>query len=101
MSKLAALRSAAFEVPADRHVEVTVVSNACPPMVSRRTRELGRPVRILKILGLRSDEGADRNKRPAFRTASRPAGHGRSPRTSRPVVQRTAAGRRPPLRCAP
>ncbi|MCF2435926.1 hypothetical protein LV779_21930 [Streptomyces thinghirensis] len=37
-------------------------------MVSRLTRELGRPVRILKVLGLRSDEGADRKKRPAFRT---------------------------------
>ncbi len=45
-----------------------VVSSAWTPMVSRLTRELGRPVRILKVLGLRSDEGADRKKRPAFRT---------------------------------
>ncbi|MFJ3213888.1 adenine nucleotide alpha hydrolase family protein [Streptomyces flaveolus] len=108
VSELAALQSAAFGVPADRHVEVTrtlpgpdgtrmphsllteiaaygrfprkgspycrkaakegVVSSAWTPMVSRLTRELGRPVRILKVLGLRSDEGADRKKRPAFRT---------------------------------
>ncbi|MEU3901656.1 phosphoadenosine phosphosulfate reductase [Streptomyces sp. NPDC045251] len=46
-----------------------VVSSAWTPMVSRRSRELGRPLRILKVLGLRSDEGADRKKRPAFRTA--------------------------------
>jgi hypothetical protein len=45
-----------------------VVSSAWTPMVSRRTRELGPPVRILKIMGLRSDEGADRRKRPALRT---------------------------------
>ncbi|MDT0612280.1 hypothetical protein [Streptomyces lancefieldiae] len=85
VSELAALQSAAFGVPADRHVEVTrtlpgpdgtrmphsllteiaaygrfprkgspycrkadkesVVSSAWTPMVSRRTRELGRPVR--------------------------------------------------------
>ncbi|WP_259446188.1 phosphoadenosine phosphosulfate reductase [Streptomyces geysiriensis] len=108
VSELAALQSAAFGVPADRHVEVTrtlpgpdgtrmphsllteiaaygrfprsgspycrkaakegVVSSAWTPMVSRRSRELGRPLRILKVLGLRSDEGADRKKRPAFRT---------------------------------
>ncbi|MFD0033827.1 hypothetical protein ACWGDS_16535 [Streptomyces sp. NPDC055059] len=30
-------------------------------------RELARPVRILKAMGLRSDEGADRKKRPPFR----------------------------------
>ncbi|MFM9499748.1 phosphoadenosine phosphosulfate reductase [Streptomyces galilaeus] len=108
VSELAALQSAAFGVPADRHVEVTrtmpgpdgtrmphsllteiaaygrfprmgspycrkaakesVVSSAWTPMVSRLKRELGRPVRILKVMGLRSDEGPDRKKRPAFRT---------------------------------
>ncbi|MFI2415170.1 hypothetical protein [Streptomyces sp. NPDC018947] len=96
VSELAALQSAAFGVPADRHVGVTrtmpgpdgtrmphsllteiaaygrfprmgspycrkaakegVVSSTWTPMVSRLTRELGRPVRILKVLGLRSDE---------------------------------------------
>ncbi|NUK21659.1 phosphoadenosine phosphosulfate reductase [Streptomyces lunaelactis] len=108
VSELAALQSAAFGVPADRHIEVTrtmpgpdgirvphsllteiaaygrfprmgspfcrksakesVVSSAWTPMVSRLKRELGRPVRILKVMGLRSDEGPDRKKRPAFRT---------------------------------
>ncbi|MFD9464261.1 phosphoadenosine phosphosulfate reductase [Streptomyces sp. NPDC060027] len=101
VSELAALQSAAFGVPADRHVKVTrtlpapdgtrmphslltenaaygrfprmgsakesVVSAAWTPMVTRLKRELGRPVRILKVLGLRSDEGADRKKRPVFR----------------------------------
>lgn len=46
----------------------SVVSSAWTPVVSRLKRELGRPVRILKVMGLRSDEGADRKKRPAFRT---------------------------------
>jgi hypothetical protein len=46
----------------------SVVSSAWTPMVSRLKRELGCPVRILKVMGLRSDEGADRKKRPAFRT---------------------------------
>ncbi|MFE9769774.1 phosphoadenosine phosphosulfate reductase [Streptomyces sp. NPDC005808] len=108
VSELAALQSAAFGIPADRHVEVTrtlpspdgtrmphsllteiaaygrfprmgspycrkaakesVVSAAWTPMVTRMKRELGRPVRILKVMGLRSDEGPDRKKRPAFRT---------------------------------
>ncbi|MFF1517068.1 phosphoadenosine phosphosulfate reductase [Streptomyces sp. NPDC058305] len=107
VSELAALQSAAFGIPADRHVEVTrtlpapdgtrmphnlltemaaygrfprmgspycrkaakesVVSAAWTPMVTRLKRELGRPVRILKVMGLRSDEGPDRKKRPAFR----------------------------------
>ncbi|MFI9040929.1 phosphoadenosine phosphosulfate reductase [Streptomyces sp. NPDC053726] len=44
-----------------------VVSSAWTPMVRRLRRELGRPVRILKVMGLRSDEGADRRKRAAFR----------------------------------
>ncbi|MET8291490.1 phosphoadenosine phosphosulfate reductase [Streptomyces sp. NPDC005132] len=108
VSELAALQSAAFGIPADRHIEVTrtlpapggtrmvhsllteiaaygrfprmgspycrkaakesVVSAAWTPMVTRMKRELGRPVRILKVMGLRSDEGPDRRKRPAFRT---------------------------------
>ncbi|MDQ1051780.1 phosphoadenosine phosphosulfate reductase [Streptomyces sp. V4I2] len=46
----------------------SVVSSAWTPIVSRLKRELGRPVRILKVMGLRSDEGPDRKKRPAFRT---------------------------------
>ncbi|MGW2563413.1 phosphoadenosine phosphosulfate reductase [Streptomyces sp. NPDC001514] len=108
VSELAALQSAVFGVPADRHLEVTrtmpgpggtrmphsllteiaaygrfprmgspycrksakesVVSTAWTPIVSRLKRELGRPVRILKVMGLRSDEGPDRKKRAAFRT---------------------------------
>ncbi|MFE3268901.1 phosphoadenosine phosphosulfate reductase [Streptomyces sp. NPDC059215] len=46
----------------------SVVSAAWTPLVTRMKRELGRPVRILKVMGLRSDEGPDRKKRPAFRT---------------------------------
>ncbi|MCX5251931.1 phosphoadenosine phosphosulfate reductase [Streptomyces sp. NBC_00201] len=46
----------------------SVVSAAWTPFVDRLKRELGRPVRILKVMGLRSDEGPDRKKRPAFRT---------------------------------
>ncbi|MFF5583063.1 hypothetical protein [Streptomyces hygroscopicus] len=97
VSELAAMQSAAFGVPTDRHIEVTrtmpgpdgtpmprsllteiaaygrfprmgspycrkyakegVVSSAWTPMVNRLKRELGRPVRILKVMGLRSDEG--------------------------------------------
>ncbi|WP_369383284.1 phosphoadenosine phosphosulfate reductase [Streptomyces sp. cg36] len=108
VSELAALRSAAFGVPPERHIEVTrtlpgpdgtrmphsllteiaaygrfprmgspycrkaakesVVSSAWTPIVRRLGRELGRPVRILKVMGLRSDEGTERRKRPAFRT---------------------------------
>ncbi|MFF9171843.1 MULTISPECIES: phosphoadenosine phosphosulfate reductase [unclassified Streptomyces] len=108
VSELAALQSAAFGVPADRHLEVTrtipgpdgtriphsllteiaaygrfprmgspycrksakesVVSSAWTPIVNRLKRELGRPVRILKVMGLRSDEGPDRKMRAAFRT---------------------------------
>ncbi|MGW2557110.1 hypothetical protein [Streptomyces sp. NPDC001635] len=108
VSELAALQSAAFGVPADRHMEVTrtmpgpdgtrmphsllteiaaygrfprmgspycrksakesVVSSAWTPIVDRLKRELGHPVRILKVMGLRSDEGPDRVKRAAFRT---------------------------------
>ncbi|MET9913475.1 hypothetical protein ABZZ74_43110 [Streptomyces sp. NPDC006476] len=108
VSELAAMQSAAFGVPPDRHVEVTrtmpgpdgtsmprsllteiaaygrlprmgspyccryakegVVSSAWTPMVNQLKRELGRPVRILTVMGLRSDEGADREKRPPFRT---------------------------------
>ncbi|WP_233415873.1 phosphoadenosine phosphosulfate reductase [Streptomyces sp. N35] len=108
VSELAALQSAPFDVPADRHIEVArtmpgpngtliprsllteiaaygrfprmgspycrkyakegVVSAAWTPLVTRLSRDLGRPVRILKVMGLRSDEGADRRKRPPFRT---------------------------------
>ncbi|MFF2386987.1 phosphoadenosine phosphosulfate reductase [Streptomyces sp. NPDC058108] len=46
----------------------SVVSAAWTPLVTRMKRELGRPVRILKVMGLRSDEAPDRKKRPAFRT---------------------------------
>ncbi|MFJ1839971.1 phosphoadenosine phosphosulfate reductase [Streptomyces sp. NPDC088175] len=45
----------------------TVVSSAWTPTVRRLRNELGRPVRILKVMGLRSDEGPDRRKRAAFR----------------------------------
>lgn len=108
VSELAALQSAAFGVPADRHLEVTrtmaapggsrmphsllteiaaygrfprrgspycrksakegVVSSAWTPLVTRMKRDLGRPVRILKVMGLRSDESPDRSKRVPFRT---------------------------------
>jgi 3'-phosphoadenosine 5'-phosphosulfate sulfotransferase (PAPS reductase)/FAD synthetase len=51
-----------------KYAKEGVVSSAWTPMVSRLKRELGRPVRILKVMGLRSDEGADRKKRPPFRT---------------------------------
>jgi hypothetical protein len=108
VSELAALHSAAFGVPPDRHIEVTrtmpgsdgtpvprsllteiaaygrfprmgspycrkhakesVISSAWTPIVRRMRRELGRPVRILKVMGLRGDEGTDRKKRPALRT---------------------------------
>ncbi|MEU1600346.1 hypothetical protein ABZ468_48265 [Streptomyces sp. NPDC005708] len=106
--ELAALQSAAFGVPADRHLKVTrtmpgpdgtriphnllteiaaygrfprmgspycrksakesVVSAAWTPIVRQLGRELGWPVRILKAMRLRSDEGPDRKKRAAFRT---------------------------------
>jgi hypothetical protein len=108
VSELAALHSAAFGVPPDRHLEVSrtmpgsdgtpvprsllteiaaygrfprmgspycrkhakesVTSSAWTPIVRRMRRELGRPVRILKVMGLRGDEGGDRKKRPALRT---------------------------------
>lgn len=45
----------------------SVVSAAWTPIVTRMKRELGRPVRILKVMGLRSDEGPDRKNRAAFR----------------------------------
>ncbi|WP_199923975.1 hypothetical protein [Streptomyces scabiei] len=45
-----------------------VVSSTWTPMANRLGRELGRPVRILKVMGLRSDAGAGRKKRPLFRT---------------------------------
>ncbi|MFF4283012.1 phosphoadenosine phosphosulfate reductase [Streptomyces kronopolitis] len=35
--------------------------------VRKRRRELGRPVRILKVLGLRGDESPSRRDRPAYR----------------------------------
>lgn len=41
----------------------SVVSSAWTPIVSTLRRELVRPVRILKVVGLRSDEGPDRKKR--------------------------------------
>ncbi|MEU8952033.1 phosphoadenosine phosphosulfate reductase [Streptomyces sp. NPDC048489] len=106
VSELAALQSATFGIPANRHVEVTrtlpapdgtrmvhslltemaaygrfprmgspycrkaakesVVSAAWTPLVTRMKRELGHPVRILKVMGLRSD-GPDRKNRAAFR----------------------------------
>jgi hypothetical protein len=50
-----------------KYAKEGVVSSAWTPMVNRLKRELGRPVRILKVMGLRSDEGADRKKRPPLR----------------------------------
>jgi hypothetical protein len=46
----------------------SVISSAWTPIVRQLRRELGRPVRILKVMGLRSDEGPERKKRAAFRT---------------------------------
>ncbi|MFF8717550.1 hypothetical protein ACF07T_40060 [Streptomyces sp. NPDC015184] len=51
-----------------KHAKESVISSAWTPLVRDLRRELGRPVRILKIMGLRSDEGPDRRKRAAFRT---------------------------------
>ncbi|MEU6338637.1 hypothetical protein ABZ839_30220 [Streptomyces cellulosae] len=45
-----------------------MVSSAWTPIVNRLKRELGRPVRILKVMGLRSDEGPVCKKRAVFRT---------------------------------
>ncbi|MGW1193684.1 phosphoadenosine phosphosulfate reductase [Streptomyces sp. NPDC002559] len=51
-----------------KHAKESVVSSAWTPLVRDLRRELGRPVRILKVMGLRSDEGSERRKRAAFRT---------------------------------
>ncbi|MEV5357699.1 hypothetical protein [Streptomyces sp. NPDC052693] len=42
------------------HAEETIISSAWTPQVRRLRREFGRPVRILKIMGLRADESRDR-----------------------------------------
>jgi hypothetical protein len=97
MSELAAAQSAACGIPPDRHVEVarpafllteiaaygrfprmgspycrkyakeSIISTAWTPLVRRLRRELGRPVRILKVMGLRADESRDRAQHPAYR----------------------------------
>ncbi|GGQ38990.1 hypothetical protein GCM10010266_72780 [Streptomyces griseomycini] len=97
MSELAAAQSAACGIPPDRHVEVTrpafllteiaayggfprmgspycrkyakesIISTAWTPLVRRLRRELGRPVPILKVMGLRADESRDRAHHPAYR----------------------------------
>ncbi|WP_409240486.1 phosphoadenosine phosphosulfate reductase [Streptomyces sp. PA5.6] len=46
----------------------SVIFSAWTPVVRELRRELGRPVRILKVMGLRSDEGPERGKRPILRT---------------------------------
>jgi hypothetical protein len=46
----------------------SAASSAWTSTVNRLKRELGRPVRILKVMGPRSDEGPERKKRAAFRT---------------------------------
>ncbi|MBQ0953845.1 hypothetical protein [Streptomyces sp. RK76] len=55
-----------------------VVSSAWTPIVSRLTRELGRPVRILKVLALRSAEGSRPQEAPGLphRAGQQRAGHG-------------------------
>ncbi|MEU4507376.1 phosphoadenosine phosphosulfate reductase [Streptomyces sp. NPDC024089] len=50
-----------------KHAKESVISSAWTPLVRNLRRDLGRPVRILKVMGLRSDEGSDRRKRAAFR----------------------------------
>ncbi|MER5995885.1 hypothetical protein [Streptomyces viridosporus] len=97
MSELAAAQSAACGIPPDRHVEVarpafllteiaaygrfprtgspycrkyakeSIISTAWTPLVRRLRRELGRPVRILKVMGLQADESRDRAHHPAYR----------------------------------
>ncbi|WP_016828500.1 adenine nucleotide alpha hydrolase family protein [Streptomyces viridosporus] len=97
MCELAAAQSAACGIPPDRHVEVarpafllteiaaygrfprmgspycrkyakeSIISTAWTPLVRRLRRELGRPVRILKDMGLRADESRDRAHHPAYR----------------------------------
>lgn len=97
MSELAAAQSAACGIPPERHVEVarpafllteiaaygrfprmgspycrkyakeSIISSAWTPLVRRLRRELGRPVRILKVMGLRADESRDRADQPAYR----------------------------------
>ncbi|MDQ0994799.1 phosphoadenosine phosphosulfate reductase [Streptomyces sp. V3I7] len=97
VSQLAAAQSAAQGIPAHRHVEVarpfsllaeiasygrfprlgspycrkyakeSIISSAWTPMVRELRRQLGRPVRILKVMGLRADESRDRADRPAYR----------------------------------
>ncbi|MFJ3445975.1 phosphoadenosine phosphosulfate reductase [Streptomyces sp. NPDC086081] len=97
MSELAAAQSAACGIPPERHVEVarpafllteiaaygrfprmgspycrkyakeSIISSAWTPLVRRLRRELGRPVRILKVMGLRADESRDRADHPAYR----------------------------------
>jgi len=45
----------------------SVVSAAWTPFVTQRRKELGRPVRILKVMGLRRDESRDRSKLAPYR----------------------------------
>ncbi|MFJ5218776.1 phosphoadenosine phosphosulfate reductase [Streptomyces sp. NPDC088354] len=106
--ELAALHSAGYGIPAERHIEVqrtardaagelvpyhllTFVAErgmwpvrsdaqfctgdwktkrifaAWTPIVRQLRPQLGRPVRILNVLGLRAEESPDRAKRPAYR----------------------------------
>ncbi|GGV52450.1 phosphoadenosine phosphosulfate reductase [Streptomyces spectabilis] len=48
------------------YAKQSVVSTAWTPIVRHLREELGRPVRVLKIMGLRSEESRDRKKRPIF-----------------------------------
>ncbi|MFF7976073.1 hypothetical protein [Streptomyces sp. NPDC007905] len=68
----------------------SVVSSAWTPIVNRLKRELGRPVRILQVMGLRSEEGPDRKKQTAFRTVQ--ANSARAAGSAQP------SARRPPER---
>lgn len=46
----------------------SVISAVWTPTVTDRSRELGRPYRILKIMGMRRDESRSRSLLPVFRT---------------------------------
>ncbi|MER6694031.1 hypothetical protein [Streptomyces minutiscleroticus] len=50
-----------------KHAKESLISSAWTPLVKQLRPELGRPVRILKVMGLRADESRDRTHRPAYR----------------------------------
>lgn len=78
----------------------SVVSAAWTPVVTRLKRELGRPVRILKVMGLRSDKGPDRARSGPPSATSRPtvpasSTNGCPSRTGPPPTSRHGTSPRP------